>query len=214
GSTELLRAGADELRITGRFELSRPDLRRKIEQIVQTALDDGEVILTRRLSRAGRSYAYVNDQPVAVGTLRELGGVLVDIHGQRESRSLLQPSYQRELLDAYGQLHELRQNYLEAAERVRELRRRYASLSAERQHRQRELSLLRFEREELDNAALRSGELAELARERERLANTQALQAFAAEGCGRLYDEEGSVVEQLGKLQREAQSGSADDQAV
>src|SRR5262249_17026304 len=61
GSTELLRAGADELRIPGRFELSRPDLRRKIEQIVQTALDDGEVILTRRLSRAGRSYAYVND---------------------------------------------------------------------------------------------------------------------------------------------------------
>src|SRR5262245_6414789 len=112
GSTELLRAGADELRITGRFELSRPDLRRKIEQIVQTDLDDGEVILTRRLSRAGRSYAYVNDQPVAVGTLRELGGVLVDIHGQRESQSLLQPSYQLELLDAYGQLHELRQNYL------------------------------------------------------------------------------------------------------
>ncbi|HXG10026.1 MAG TPA: DNA repair protein RecN [Gemmataceae bacterium] len=214
GSTELIRTGADELRITGRFELSPPELRRQVEQILQTTLDDNEVILTRRLSRAGRSYAYANEQPVAVGTLRELGSVLVDIHGQRESQSLLEPAYQLELLDAYGRLHELRQNYLTAAEQVRKLRRRHADLAAERQHRQRELALLRFEREELDRAALRPGEMAELIRERERLVHTQALQAFAAEGCARLYDDEGSVVEQLGKLQREAESWAALDPAI
>lgn len=214
GSTELIRAGADDLRITGRFELSDAELRRKIEHLLQTPLDDDQVILARRLNRAGRGYAYVNDQPIAVGTLRELGAALVDVHGQRESHSLLQPAYQLELLDAYGQLHPLRLAYVTTADQVRQLRRQYQTLAEAQQQRHRELALLRFEREELDQAALKPGELAELGRERERLAHTQALQTFAAEGCARLYDEEGSVVEQLGKLQREAESWATVDPAV
>src|SRR5215467_1714803 len=73
GSTELLRAGAEELRITGRFELHRPELRGELEQTLGLTFDDDAVVLTRRLSRSGRSYAYVNEQPVAVATLRQLG---------------------------------------------------------------------------------------------------------------------------------------------
>jgi DNA repair protein RecN (Recombination protein N) len=91
------------------------------------------------------------------------------------------------------------------------LRRRYNTLTAQRQQRLRELALLRFEKEELDNAALRPSEMAELNRERERLAHALALQTFAASSCARLYDEEGSVVEQLGKLLREAESWSRVD---
>src|SRR5262245_65909365 len=72
GSTELLRSGAEELRITGRFELERPELREEAERVLGGPAADGEVIVARRLNRAGRSYAYVNDQPVAVGTLRQL----------------------------------------------------------------------------------------------------------------------------------------------
>jgi DNA repair protein RecN (Recombination protein N) len=214
GSAELLRAGADELRITGRFELTRPELREDVQRILDAPLADDELILTRRLNRAGRSYAYVNDQPVAVGTLRQLGSALVDIHDQRESQSLLQPAYQLQLLDAYGHLDEQRQRYAALAEQVRDLRRRHAALTAERQQRQRELALVRFEREELDNAALRPGELAELIQERERLAHAQSLMEFAANGCARLYDEEGSVVELLGKVQREAHGWAAHDAAL
>ncbi|HZT82409.1 MAG TPA: DNA repair protein RecN, partial [Gemmataceae bacterium] len=206
GSTDLLRAGAEELRVTGRFEVDQPELRAEVGRIVGGPLDDGEVLLGRRLNRHGRSYAYVNDQPVAVATLRQLGTLLVDVHGQRETHSLLQPGYQLELLDAYGQLGALRQSYLTLADLVRELRRQHAALSGARQQRQRDLALLRFERDELDAAALKPGELAGLAQERERLVHAQSLQAFAAEGCGRLYDEEGSVVEQVGRLQREAES--------
>src|SRR5215813_10894943 len=81
GSVELLRAGAEELRITGRFELDEPTSRSEIERSLDRPLEDGEVILSRRLTRAGRSHAYVNDQPVAIGTLRQIGTRLVDIHG-------------------------------------------------------------------------------------------------------------------------------------
>jgi DNA repair protein RecN (Recombination protein N) len=214
GSAELLRAGADELRITGRFELTRPDLRAEAHAILGTDAADDEIILTRRLSRAGRSYAYVNEQPVAVGTLRQLGALLVDIHSQHESHSLLQPAYQLRLLDAFGDLDELRQSYLSLAEQVRELRRQLTALDAERQQRQRELALLAFERDELDQAALRPGELAELTQQRDRLAHAQSLQEFALGGCARLHDEEGSVVEHLGKLHREAQTWAAVDPAL
>ncbi len=116
GSTELLRAGADELRVTGRFEVASPEVRAEVEALLGQALEDGEVILARRQGRNGRSAAYVNDQPVAVATLRQLGELLVDIHGQRESVSLLQPAYQLRLLDAYGRLDAPRRNYLALAD--------------------------------------------------------------------------------------------------
>ena len=57
---------------------------------------------------------------MAVATLKQLGSLLVDIHGQRESESLLDPAYQLQLLDAYGRLEEQRQRYLDSATRVRE----------------------------------------------------------------------------------------------
>src|SRR5579871_4132848 len=173
GSAEILRSGADELRVIGRFELTRAELRTEAQTILEQELDEPQVILARRLTRAGRSYAYVNEQPVALSTLRRLGAILVDIHGQRETQSLLQPAYQMRLLDSFGDLDAHRQRYEDLAQTVRQLRRQLDSLDDQRQRRQRELALLRFEREELDSAALQPGELAELSRERERLANAQ-----------------------------------------
>src|SRR6266404_6887378 len=137
GSADLIRAGADELRITGVFDLPTPAIREETERLLDTALPDAEVILSRRLTRAGRSHAYINDQPVTLATLKQLGGLLVDIHGQRENVSLLQPAYQLRLLDDYGHLENPRQEYLTRAERVRQLRRRFAELSAAAQQRQR-----------------------------------------------------------------------------
>jgi DNA repair protein RecN (Recombination protein N) len=211
GSADLIRSGADELRVTGRFELDSDALRADVAQILGTPPEDNEVILARRLSRTGRSQAYVNDQPAAVGTLRQLGSLLVDIHGQRESESLLQPAYQLKLLDAYGHLERPRRAYLDLAEQVRTLRRRLAELSSQRERRQRELALIRFERDELDAASPEPGELADLLRERERLANASHLQEFASSGYARLYEEEGAVVEQIGKLQKEAAGWAALD---
>jgi DNA repair protein RecN (Recombination protein N) len=214
GSAELLRAGAEELRIIGRFEVDTPALGRAIEPILGGPPEDGQVLLARRLNRAGRSFAYVNDQPATVATLRQVGELLVDIHGQRESQSLLEPAHQLRLLDAYGDLEDLRDAWVKQADQVRGLRRRHAELVAARQERQRDLALLRFEREELDKAQLRPGEIVELSNERDRLAHAQAVQAFAAGGCARLYDDEGSVVEQVGKLQREAHGWAALDPAL
>src|SRR5205814_1900219 len=121
GNADLIRAGADELRVTGRFELTRPEQRTIAAEILQSPVEDDDLILTRRLSRTGRSSALVNDIPVAVATLKRIGEMLVDVHGQRESYSLLQPAYQLDLLDAFGRLTEQRRKYEAAAETVRGL---------------------------------------------------------------------------------------------
>jgi DNA repair protein RecN (Recombination protein N) len=202
GSADLIRAGVDELRITGRFEIT-PEQRAAAEAILQATLDD-DLIVARRLSRGGKSSASVNEQPVAVATLKKLGELLVDVHGQRENYSLLQPACQLDLLDAFGKLTPLRAKYAAAAEAVRELRQQHRQLSEAKQSRLRELALIRFESEELNTAALRAGELAELEREREKLTHAQSLAAFTQTVAARLYDDDGSVVEVLGELLKPA----------
>jgi DNA repair protein RecN (Recombination protein N) len=211
GSAELIRTGAEELRITGRFELTRPEQRQTAEAILQSPVEEDDLILTRRLSRSGRSSALVNDMPVAVATLKRIGEMLVDVHGQRESYSLLQPAYQLELLDAFGRLTDLRRKYAARADRVRELRRTFRELSEARQTRQRELSLVRFEREDVDNAKLQPGELPALAKERETLVHAQSLAQFTGNVAARLSDDDGAVVEVVGRLVKEANRWAALD---
>lgn len=205
GSVEWIRQDAEDLRVTGRFELE-VDLVQRVESILDQKLDESEILLARRLHRGGRSQAYVNDQPVAVATLKALGSLLVDIHGQRESESLLLPAYQLELLDAYGQLEPAREHYIRLADQLRQLRKQYQAVAARQKERERELSLVRFEREELDQAELEPGELPELLRERERLIHAQSLQSFALQGYAGLYERDGSVIEVIGQLQRDAEA--------
>ncbi|MBM3980906.1 MAG: DNA repair protein RecN [Planctomycetes bacterium] len=204
GSADLIRTGADELRVTGRFDLARPEQRAAAAEILQSAVEEDELILTRRLARSGRSSALVNDVPVAVATLKRIGEMLVDVHGQRESYSLLQPAYQLEVLDAFGKLAEPRAKYDARAARVRDLRRQFKELSDAKLARQRELSLVRFERDDLDNAKLLPGELPALTKERERLVHAQSLALFAGSVTARLVDDDGAVAAVLGRLIKDA----------
>jgi DNA repair protein RecN (Recombination protein N) len=204
GSADLIRAGAEELRVSGRFEFARPEQKAAVEAILNDAIADAELVIARKLNRTGRSGAWINEQPVSIATLKKLGEILVDIHGQRESYSLLQPAYQLEVLDSFGKLTDLRKQYAAAADRLRESRRRHKTLSDARQARQRELALVRFEREELDAAQLQPNEAAELPKEREKLIHAQSLAAFAAGAAARLNDDDGSVLESLGRIHKEA----------
>src|SRR4051794_25310395 len=74
GSADLIRAGADELRVTGRFELNRPAVRKAVGELLNMELEHDELLLVRRLSRQGRSSAYANDQPVTLATVKALAG--------------------------------------------------------------------------------------------------------------------------------------------
>jgi DNA repair protein RecN (Recombination protein N) len=97
----LVRAGAEQAVVAATFEIEpRHPLRvRLADQGIEA---DGPLILRRTLARDGRSRAFVNDQPVAVGLMREIGGALVEVQGQFEQRGLIDAATHRALLDAFG----------------------------------------------------------------------------------------------------------------
>src|SRR4051812_19214493 len=122
GSSELIRSGAEELRVTGRFDLADAPVRQAIAERLNMPLEQDELILVRRLTRQGRSTAYANDQPVTLATVKSLAGILVDIHGQRDSQALLDPAQQLRMLDSFGNLDKIRTSYEETLRQTKELR--------------------------------------------------------------------------------------------
>ena len=168
-------------------------MRAEIEAILGGALDDDQLIVTRRLAAEGRGSAQVNGLPVPVSTLQKLGERLVDIHGQLEGRALLEPFEQRALLDAYGGLGEQLRAFEQARQAHESLRRRRQALVDSAETRSRERALLEFERDELEAAEPQPGEYQELAREASRLQHADQIRAAAALGYSLLYEADRSA---------------------
>ena len=99
----LVRAGADQARVVAEFAVPADHPARAL--LAENGLDaDDALILRRQVKADGGSRAFVNDQPVSAALLRELGGALVEIHGQHDERGLLSPRGHRALLDQFGGL--------------------------------------------------------------------------------------------------------------
>jgi DNA repair protein RecN (Recombination protein N) len=204
-AAELVRAGRDEARAAAVFDVSEPGLRADVEAILGGPLDDDQLIVTRRVSAQGRSCAHANGLPVTVACLRKLGQRLIDVHGQHESRALLDPDRQRCLLDALGGLDSLRTSYQQTRQSHAALRRRRLELIQAAEHRERERALLAFERDELAAAEPRPGEHEDLVREAHRLSNAEALRKAAADGYALLYEADRSAQELLCRVARQLQ---------
>jgi len=100
----LIRHGAEQASVTAAFELDSDHAVLARLKELGTAGDDGELVLRRVLGKDGRSKAFINDQPVSVQLLREIGDDLVEVHGQFENQRLLKESAHRPLLDSYAGL--------------------------------------------------------------------------------------------------------------
>jgi DNA repair protein RecN (Recombination protein N) len=102
---QLIRAGADDARVRGVFDVASGHPVWAILADADVIADAGEpLILSRVLSRDGKSKAYVNNQIVSVSLIRALGAMLIDIHGQFETSALFMPAYHRDVLDRFGGL--------------------------------------------------------------------------------------------------------------
>jgi len=201
-SSDLVRAGRDEARAAVAIDLGDPALRADLEAILGGSIDDDHLILTRRVAASGRSSAHANGMPVPIVTLRALGERLIDIHGQHESRALLDPDRQRGLLDSFGGVGPTLAAF-EAARNVHAtlLDRRNASVR-DAQERERERALLQFESEELLAASPRVGEADDLAREAHRLGNAEQVRTAAQAGFALLYESDRSAQGLLEKVAR------------
>lgn len=159
-SVDMVRSGCDWLRVEAVFSLEDESLGLH-ELLTQQAIDDAdkELIITRQLTRAGRSTALVNGCHVTLAVLRQIGAYLVDIHGQNENLALLKEENQFHLLDGYDpDVSEALAAYECVYREWREKKKAYAEKQqASREYAQR-LDMLHWQDKEISEANLKPGE--------------------------------------------------------
>jgi len=186
----VVRSETENAFVEGLFSLKGPE-KDALHEILkrEELLDDEDYLtLTREVRREGRSVARVNGRTVNVSLLKELGALLVDIHGQSEHLSLLNTQAHLGLLDRYAgvgvPLKEYRQSYhklLSVRHELKELRQ--AQADAERR-----IDFLTYQADEIEAARLKLGEDDELKLERDKLANAESLAEYAQQALAALDD--------------------------
>jgi len=137
--------------------------------------------LTREVRREGRSVARLNGRTVGASLLKEVGAALVDIHGQSEHLSLLDPRAHLGLLDRFADVPSLLADYRKTYHALIDLRRELTDLRAAQADAARRTEMLTFQADEIEAARLKKGEDEELRKERDRLANAESLAQHAQE---------------------------------
>jgi hypothetical protein len=188
----LVRSGAERGIVTAAFTLPAGHAaRRLVEEHGVEA--DGDLVIRRIQNAEGGSRALVNDQPVSVGLLRQLGKLLAEIHGQHDERALMDAAGHRRLLDAFGGLEGAADGVAGAWSRLGEAK---ARLEAERAKLERAAS----EREFLEHAVAELAKLTPRAGEEARLAETRQLM-MNAEGLVEVVREAGEALDAGGGLE-------------
>ena len=179
----------------------------------------GEELLVRReITTQGRSRAFVNGALVTAGALRDLSSRLVELHGQHEHQTLLDPTTHRGVLDTFGGLTELRAPTATAFESVVASREALARVKAAAKNRDARLELVTFQLAELDRAALKPSrgdcsEDLELQALRQVLASAERVERLCSESYGALYESDGAILAGLGNVwRRVAELASLDPQ--
>ena len=182
-SSDVVRPGAEKTVIEGAFEFTSTALHRLSPSFTALGVEveDGCLVLKRDISAEGRSRAWVNGSPATVSVLAQLGALLVDLHGQHETQSLLRADAQRDMLDAYADAAVERTAVRDAHDRLRELERREQDLRARREDVRRKADYLRHVVEEIERAAPQSGEVETLDVEAKRLAHADELGRLSRE---------------------------------
>lgn len=196
-SSQMVRSGATEARVSALFEIHAETLRRQIEETLDVILEDGQLAVTRRVPVSGASRASLNGQAITAAMLRTLGRLIVDIHGQYDQQYLLLPANQLAVLDAFGKLESARHTYAEQYGRHRDLLARKTELEAGRQLRAQQVELYEFQADEIDRAQMQPGELAETEARRTRLANAERLAGDLGAVYQSLYESDGSITDRL-----------------
>lgn len=190
-----IREGADRCVIEGIFDIAGFGLEAFFEE---NDLDyDRECIVRRELASSGRSRAFVNDTPVNVSLLKELGARLIDIHSQHQNLLLGDRNYQLGVLDTLAGDKELLAGYKSVHEQYLSLKRELAAKKEALEASRRDEDWLRFQLDELDAAALKSGELEELEQELQELSHAEDIQAALYGACAAIDSDERSMLNAL-----------------
>jgi DNA repair protein RecN (Recombination protein N) len=188
-----VRPGAAKTIVEGAFEGLDRATRVRVEALGLDA-DDGRLVIRREVSAEGRSRAWVNGSPTTAAVLGELGALLVDLHGQHETQSLLRADAQRDILDAFAHAEAERAAVAEAYAAVARLRADESTLAERRDEVRRRADYLRHVVDEIQGAGLKPGEDEALQVEARRLSQAETLAEHAQRIADALDGEAGNAL--------------------
>ncbi len=188
GGAEVVRAGTERAELSATFDISGSGAALRDMLKEQSVEAEDELTVRRVIAADGRSRGYLNGVSVPLQLLRDVGGLIVDIHGQHEFQSLTRASAQRELLDDFGQNLELADKVREAHKAWIGLVNRTVELEGKARDRDSRIEMLRYQVGELKALDLKDGEVAQLIEERTRHSNRGRLAEAAQAAVGLLYD--------------------------
>jgi DNA repair protein RecN (Recombination protein N) len=169
-SSEFIRHGKDSFVIDGIFDIANHQSLLDVLESKNIIVEDDQLILSRSFNTSGKSMILANDQPIPLKALKEIGQLLADIHGQYSNQKLLNPDSHHEYLDSYNEVGlTAYQEYKEAYKEYKAAKQALDNLSEHMAERARELDMLRFQIDEIEEAGLQPGEDEAIAEELKRL---------------------------------------------
>ena len=194
--SKTIKQGADKCVIEANFDLSRYDMQPFFDEN-DIEYDAGDCIIRRELTAAGKSRAFINDTPVALSMLKELGDQLMDVHSQHQNLLLNKQDFQLEVVDIIAddatQLAKYQSTYAEYLKAEKELGEMMLAIERNREN----LDFLQFQYEELNNANLTEGEQEELEQRSETMEHSEDIKSALYTTDNALSGEQNGVIESL-----------------
>jgi DNA repair protein RecN (Recombination protein N) len=199
----LIRTGADSCTVEAAFEVDDcAALDAQLEGSGLEACDEGQLLIKRTFTQAGSNRQFVNGSATTLAVLKQLGDLLVDLHGPHDHQSLLSADRQLGLLDAFSHAEPTRRAYEEVWRRLGALREELEGLGANEAALEREVELLRHQAAEIQAADLRPDEEAALTARYSLAANSRRLIELATGIAQELTESEPSIISRLGDTAR------------
>ena len=193
-----VKMGTDKCVIEAHFDLSRYGMERFFDEN-EIEFDAEDTIIRRELTSAGKSRAFINDTPVALSMLKELGEQLVDVHSQHQNLLLNKQDFQLNVVDIIAddakELTDYQQTYVCYQELKKEEQRLREDIEQGRQ----QVDFMQFQYDELTNARLSDGEQEELEQRSETMSHSEDIKTALYEAESALSGDEGGVVSNLKK---------------
>ncbi|WP_296033124.1 DNA repair protein RecN [uncultured Veillonella sp.] len=169
-SSEFIRHGKDSFVIDGIFDIANHQSLLDVLKSKNIIVEDNQLILSRSFNISGKSIILANDQPIPLKALKEIGLLLADIHGQYSNQKLLKPDSHHEYLDSYNEAGiQAYATYKSAYKEYKTAKQALDNLSENMAERARELDMLRFQIDEIEDAGLQIGEDESISEELKRL---------------------------------------------
>lgn len=187
------------------------DLNRRARDLLDelgfSADEDGALLITREFTADGRNSCRINTRPATISVLKQIGCLLMDIHGQWDNNQLLQQEYQMELIDRYGNLTQTVDQYRLEYRQLTAIQKEMRSLQMDEGEKARRLDLLRYQINEIEEAELTEGEEEELIQQRRKIQNAERILSGLAEAHDSLSgDDDGEYSGAITMLENAASS--------